>query len=300
MTMGDMPSPRHDALVQMFQDRPELAVEILRDLLAVELPETPLIRLENPTFNTRNSDDIEADSVVVLGPPHAPLLAIAVEIQLDKTKDPVQLARYAAALWLMLKCDVIVLVICPDDGIAAHYGKPIRTGMAGCLFRCQVVGPSVVPPITSPQLMVENPEWAEISLMMHWRNREVLDAFTAGLAMMTPEAGYKAYETAYSLSGPETRRLLEEFMAAREVPIVSPFGREYYGRGKEEGRAEGVVAEAARILTLVLSARGLTATPDVAHRIATCRDPRQLEQWTTRAIVADTVDEVFAVDTDLK
>ncbi|MGN9842067.1 hypothetical protein ACTMTI_28470 [Nonomuraea sp. H19] len=55
-----MPSPRHDALIRMFTARPQLAVEILRDLMGVELPDTPLIQLEKGTFNTRPSDDIEA------------------------------------------------------------------------------------------------------------------------------------------------------------------------------------------------------------------------------------------------
>ncbi|MCA2228724.1 hypothetical protein [Nonomuraea aurantiaca] len=72
-------------------------MEILRDFLGVDLPATPLIRREASTFNTRPSDDIEADLVLVLGPPQSPVHAIIVEIQQDKTKDPQQFARYAAA-----------------------------------------------------------------------------------------------------------------------------------------------------------------------------------------------------------
>ncbi|MEV4117138.1 hypothetical protein AB0J64_56745, partial [Nonomuraea sp. NPDC049695] len=126
-----MPSPRHDALTKLFKYRPELAVEILRDLLDVDLPDTSLIRTEDSTFNTRPSDDIEADLVLVLGPPQEPTHAIIVEIQQDKSKAPRQLARYAAALWLLLDCGVTVLVVCPDRAVAAYYAQPIESGLPG-------------------------------------------------------------------------------------------------------------------------------------------------------------------------
>jgi len=55
VTMSAMPSPRHDTLIKLFADRPQLAVEILRDFLGADLPATPLIRRETSTFNTRPS-----------------------------------------------------------------------------------------------------------------------------------------------------------------------------------------------------------------------------------------------------
>jgi hypothetical protein len=74
-----MPSPQHDAIVQLFRDRPQPAVDILHDLMDVDLPATPLVRVESNTFNTRPSDDFEADLVIVLGPPQEPAHAIIVE-----------------------------------------------------------------------------------------------------------------------------------------------------------------------------------------------------------------------------
>ncbi|MDF2708199.1 MAG: hypothetical protein K0R62_3851 [Nonomuraea muscovyensis] len=43
--MSVMQSSQHDALVKMFRDRPQLAVEILRDLMDVDLPDTPEIHV---------------------------------------------------------------------------------------------------------------------------------------------------------------------------------------------------------------------------------------------------------------
>ncbi|MEW1847260.1 hypothetical protein AB0392_55690 [Nonomuraea angiospora] len=136
--MSAMPSPRHDALVKMFEHRPELAVEILRDLMGVELPDTPLVRLENTTFNTRRSDDIHADMVLVLGPSQDPAHAIIVEIQQDKSKAPRQLARYAAVLWLMLGCDVTVG---PGHLSRPGYGRLLRAADRVRADRLPAAGP---------------------------------------------------------------------------------------------------------------------------------------------------------------
>jgi hypothetical protein len=41
-----MPSPRHDAINRLFRERPELAVEILRELLGIDVPVGVPVRLE--------------------------------------------------------------------------------------------------------------------------------------------------------------------------------------------------------------------------------------------------------------
>lgn len=305
--MSFMPSPRHDTLVKLFADRPQLAVEILRDFLGVDLPATPLIRRETSTFNTRNSDDIEADLILVLGPPQTPAHAIIVEIQQDKSKAPRQLARYAAALWLMLGCDVSVLVICPDRGVADHYAQPIDSGLTGYRLRPLVLGPDGIPAITDPQEAAAHPDLAAMSVMVHGRNRKVIEAFTAALTYMTDEHAPEYYEYAYSMSAPDIRRLMEEIMksASPTWPVYSPFAREHYGRGKADGRAEGKAEgrtegrtegkaeEAGRSVLLVLGARGFNVPDDMRARIATCTDLAQLETWLARAATAQTLQDLF-------
>ncbi|MFC5818179.1 hypothetical protein [Nonomuraea harbinensis] len=239
-----MPSPRHDALIQLFKDRPELAVEILRDLKGVEMPTTPLIRVEDSTFNTRFSGDLEADVVVVLGPPNEPAHAIVVEIPHDKSKDPKQLARYATALWLLLRCDVTVLVVCPDQGVAAHYATPVDSGLTGYRLHPHVLGPDDISIITD----------AHEAVMVH---------------------GMKS--TAW--------------------PVYSPFAREHYGRGFKDGlalvEAEGRVEEAARVVLLVLETRGFALPDDIRACVTACTDLDQLETWATRAVTAQTLDDLF-------
>ncbi|MFG1956520.1 hypothetical protein [Nonomuraea sp. NPDC049028] len=294
-TMSDMPSPPHDTLVKLFTDRPQLAVEILRDFLGVDLPATPLVRLEKTTFNTRPSDDIESDVVLVMGPPQTAVHAIIVEIQQDKTKDPKQIARYAAALWLMLRCDVSVLMICPDRNVATHYAQPIDSGLTGYRLRPWVLGPDDVPVITDPQEAAAHPDLAAMSVMIHGLNRKVVEAFAAALADVTDEHAPKYYEYAYSMSAPAIRCLLEEIMksASTEWPVYSPFAREHFGRGKTEGKTEGKAEEAARSVLLVLDARDFNVPDDIRAQITTCTDLAQLETWLTRAATAQTLQDLF-------
>ncbi|WP_433510261.1 hypothetical protein ACQP2T_41185 [Nonomuraea sp. CA-143628] len=298
-----MPSPPHDALVNLFANRPQLAVEILRDYLGADLPVTPLIRRESSTFNTRPSDDLESDLVFVMGPPQKPVHAIIVEVQRDKSKDEKQLARYAAALWLMLSCDVSILVVCPDRNAADHYAQPIKSGLTGYRPRPWVLGPDDIPVITDPQEAAAHPELAAMSVMVHGRDRKVVEAFTTALADVTDEHAPKYYEYAYSMSGPDIRSLLEEIMksASTEWPVYSPFAREHFGRGKAEGKAEGKVEgrtegkteEASRSVLLVLDARGFKVPDDVSTRIVTCTDLAQLETWLARAATAQTLQGLF-------
>jgi hypothetical protein len=82
-------------------------------------------RVAPPNFNDRPSTDFDADTVVVDGAAHDPFHGTIVEAQQDKKEAKRdQLARYAAALWLLLRRPVDVLMICPDH-VADWYARPI-------------------------------------------------------------------------------------------------------------------------------------------------------------------------------
>ncbi|MEO3792693.1 hypothetical protein ABGB14_20975 [Nonomuraea sp. B10E15] len=289
----------------MFGDRPQLAVEILRDLMGVQLPDTPLIRQEERTFNTRNSDDIEVDLIFTLGPPNEPAHAIIVEIQQGTSKDSRQLARYAAATWLLLGCDVTVLIVCPDHKTAAHYARPIESGLTGYCLLPVVLGPDGIPAITDPQQAAANLDLAAMSVMIHGNDRKVVEAFATALADTHDEHAPQYYEYAYSIAAPEIRCLMEEIMTSTTWPVYSPFAREHFGRGleegqaqgkaegKAEGRAEGRAEEAARMVLLVLTARGFDVPDDTRARIVTCADLAQLEDWAVRAATTQTLHDLF-------
>ncbi|MBO0834829.1 MAG: hypothetical protein J2P28_04815 [Actinobacteria bacterium] len=50
-----MPSPWHDAIVQMIKDDPGIAVQIAREWAAADIPAGLPARLESPAFNDRRA-----------------------------------------------------------------------------------------------------------------------------------------------------------------------------------------------------------------------------------------------------
>ncbi|MCK2217133.1 hypothetical protein MF672_025580 [Actinomadura sp. ATCC 31491] len=97
--------------------------------------------------------------------------------------------------------------------------------------------------------------------------------------------------------------------AASPWPVFTPFAKEHYGRGVEEGMkrgrekgmekgraegaAEGAVREATRMLMLVINARGWIIPPDIHTLITTTSDLDTLEDWILRSATVQTPQELF-------
>jgi hypothetical protein len=297
-----MPSPRHDTINRLFRDRPVLAVEILREQMGVDVPAAAPVRLESNDFNDRPAKDFQPDTVITVGAAHPPLHGIVVEVQQDRSDAKRrQLPRYAAALWLLLRCPVTVLCICPDADAAAWYAAPISTDLPGYLFRAVVLGPGEIPAITDPEGVAVHPELAAMSVMVHGWRRPVAEAFVGGLSLLKPEHAPQYYEHAYSMAAPAVRHILEEIMSSATWPVYSPFAREHYGRGKDEGltegRAEGLtegrVEGEANAVLRVLAARRIEVPEDARARICACTDLRQLDTWLDRAVIATSIADLF-------
>ncbi|WP_433175724.1 hypothetical protein [Actinoallomurus sp. CA-150999] len=82
-------------------------------------------------------------------------------------------------------------------------------------------------------------------------------------------------------------------MKLKNYEYQSDFARRYFDDGKVEGRAEGEVEGAAKIILMVLSGRGICVSPEARDRITACRDLAQLEAWAQRAGVVSTASELF-------
>ncbi|WP_069161521.1 hypothetical protein [Nocardia altamirensis] len=76
--------------------------------------------------------------------------------------------------------------------------------------------------------------------------------------------------------------------------MASPAYRDEFVDGLlDQGRAEGKVREAAKILEHILAARGFLVSDEVRARIRSCVDTDRLEAWIHAAISAETVEAVF-------
>jgi hypothetical protein len=294
----DMPSRRHDSLNQLFRDHPALAVELLRELGGVDLPSGMQVQVADSTFNDRPSADFPADSVITVGPPHNPIHGIIVEIEQARREEKRrQLPRYAAALWLHLRHRVDVLLVCPDAKVADFYTEPIVTELPGYRFQAVVMGPGDIPAISDPLEAAIRPEMAVMAVMAHGRDRKVAETFISALEHLESEHAVQYYEHAIAMAAPAVRRVLEEIMSSTDWPVHSSFAKLHFGRGKTEGRTEGLaegrIEEAANLVLMVLSTRGLTVSDSARTRITTCTDIGQLEAWAKSAVTTDSTDGLF-------
>jgi hypothetical protein len=78
--MPAMPSFHHEALLQLFRNRPRLAPELLRDALHLRLPEFIEARIESADLTDIQPAEYRADLVVLLLD-ERPLLGIIIEAQ---------------------------------------------------------------------------------------------------------------------------------------------------------------------------------------------------------------------------
>ena len=297
-----MPSSWHDSVTAIFTENPELAVEIAAGLTGARIPEGVPVRAEAPNFNDRPSTDFQADAVIVAGSAHAPVRAVIVEAQKRTFSDkPSQWARYAAQLWIFLRCPVDVLVICPDAKSAFWYARPVPTTLPGYTHLPIVLPPSAVPAITNAADAAARPAMAALSVAYHGANLAVSRAFVDSLRLLSPSNAMKYNEHAFNMAPLAVQRILEQLMKSDTWPVYSPFAKEHFGRGKSEGRKEGKVEGKVEgkaegrvdgILT-VLEARNLGVTDAERERIAGCTDLKQLKTWLRSAVTVEQTSDLF-------
>jgi hypothetical protein len=289
-----MPSSWHDSVTALFTDHPELAVEIATGLTGARIPEGVPVRVEAPNFNDRPSTDFQADAVIVAGSAREPVRAVIVEAQKRTLSDkPRQWARYAAQLWIFLRCPVDVLVICPDAKSAFWYARSFPTTLPGYTHRPIVLPPSAVPAITNVGDAAARPAMAALSVAYHGANRAVSQAFVDSLRLLSRDHAWKYHEYAYNMAPLAVQRILEELMKSDTWPVYSPFAKETFGRGREEGKKEGKAEGKAEAILSMLEARNLDVTDAERDRIAECTDLRQIETWVRRVVAVEKTSDLF-------
>jgi hypothetical protein len=204
-----MPSSWHDSVTAIFTENPRLAVEIAAGLTGARIPEGVPVRAAAPNFSDRPSTDFQADAVIVAGSARDPVRAVIVEAQKRTfAAKPQQWARYAAQLWIFLRCPVDVLVICPDAKSAFWYARPVPTSLPGYTHHPIVLSPSSVPAITNAADAATRPAMAALSVAYHGANLAVSQAFVDSLRLLSRDHALKyASWSSSSTTPPEGRGL---------------------------------------------------------------------------------------------
>ncbi|AUX20112.1 uncharacterized protein SOCEGT47_005750 [Sorangium cellulosum] len=147
-----MPTLEHNALVEMFRERPELAPHVLATLFHVEVPPHASVAVVESSLDQLIPAELRADLVLELRDASGKLvLAIVLEVQ--RNVDPnkkFSWPTYVTGVRARKRCATVVLVVAPDAGVAAWAAESIDLGLGLGTIKPLVLGPAVVPEITDP------------------------------------------------------------------------------------------------------------------------------------------------------
>lgn len=291
--LSEMPSLDHESLVLLFRNQPELAAQLLREALHVELPAYTEARLASSDLTEVVPAEFRADAVVLLVDGR-PVLGVVVEAQLarDERKRftwPV----YISGLRARHECPVELLVLAPDRSVAAWASAPISLDLAaGCVIRPRVLGPETVPVVTDSERAAREPELALLSVIAHGGD-DTETAVSIALAAAAslnhvPEEHRVLYLALIESALSDAAKKAFE-MHPQAGKLISSWQRGSFEKGTAEGRVRG---KAEAVLD-VLDAREMTVTPEQRERILSCSDLDVLKAWLRRAATVATTDELF-------
>jgi hypothetical protein len=283
-----MPTLLHETLVMLFQRRPRLAPELIREALDQPLPMFDEVTLQDANLSQIMPTEFRADLVVLLRSGH-PVYGIVVEIQLRRDADkeyswPV----YVTALRARYHCPCRLLVVTPDRAVARWAARPIELSPPGDIVTPLVIGPDAIPVITDTEEARERPELALLSVQAHGKTEL---GFEVGRAALLAADGleddrrmlycelvrWAVHEAAH--------RQMEDLMRLADIGIRNEEMRKYFDRGMAEGEAKALLR--------ILAARGLEVTESQRTQILQCTDPDTLGRWLDRAVTVRLTDELF-------
>ncbi|KYG00746.1 hypothetical protein BE18_10900 [Sorangium cellulosum] len=287
-----MPSVTHEALVELFKNRPTLAAEMLQDALGQPVPAFAEARVESSNLAEIVPSDRRADLVVVLvGEQQRPALAIVVEVQLGTDLDkPYVWLVYLAQTRARHRCPTRLLVVTTNPAMARWCSRPIDTGHPGLMLTPLVLGPQGVPVVTDAEQAKAAPEVVVLSAMAHGQGEagEAIGvAFLAAAAGLDEERRALYGDLVLSSLNIAARRTLEAMMKSN-YEFQSEFARSYVAKGEIKAKAQDVVT--------FLEARGLEVPADVRERVLASTDLAELDRWIRRAAVVTDARELLAAD----
>ncbi|WP_437304476.1 hypothetical protein [Sorangium sp. So ce388] len=298
-----MPSVTHEALVELFKNRPTLAAEMLHDALGQPIPAFTEARVESSDLAEIVPSDRRADVIVVLlvGEQQRPAMAIVVEVQLGVDPDkPYVWPVYVSQTRARHRCPTWLLAVTVDAEIARWCARPIEMGHPGLTLTPLVLGPAGVPVVTDAEQARAAPEVVVLSAMAHGQEEvgEAIGvAFLGAAAGLDEERRAVYWDLVLSSLNAAARRTLEAMMKSG-YEFQSEFARSYVAKGVEkgrkEGREQGILEAKAHDVLAFLEARGLEVPAEVRERVLASTDVAELDRWIRGAASVGDARELLA------
>jgi len=283
-----MPSLHHEALLELFRNRPVLAPELIRDILRIELPAFQDVRLEDTSLTEIVPTEYRADLVLLLYQ-GVPVFGIVVEAQLSRDDDKLfTWPLYGVALRARLRIPCCVLVVAPQEAVARWAAKPIDTGQPRVPFAPLVIGPGAVPYVSDLEEAKRAPELAVLSALAHGQEEAGVKVALAAIGAadtLDDQQGRLYTDLVLSAMSEATRSALEDMMASGNYEYQSDFAKKYFSQGKAEGKAE--------VLLKIFGGRGIAVSEQQRRKVLACSDIPTLDRWIDRAFQVRTADETL-------
>jgi hypothetical protein len=293
----------HEAPLELIRQHPGLAVDLVRAMTDVPVPDDATADLGPTSLNAVVPAEFTADSVVVVSDraTSKPALVIVVEPQGrdDRTKAyswPAYLANVREAV----RCPrAILIVVCPDPREADKCRQVIPMGHPGWDLWPIVIDPAHAPDAVGagPYLILFLACLPALDMESAAGARQVLAAIRDTGASHADRRRLTAI--ILKRASDAARQTLEAMMSTAEwkddfiesyVQIGIEQGRE---QGREQGLEQGAANAKAQDVLKVMDARGLRPTQEQRAEITAAAGVTQLDRWFDRALTADTAADVF-------
>jgi hypothetical protein len=287
-----MPSLDHDALVLLFQNQPELAARLLRDLLHVPLPAYTEVRLAASDLTEVVPAELRADAVILCV--HAkPVLGVIIEAQLSRDeRKRFTWPAYVTILRARYECPVELLVLAPDRVVAKWAATPIQLDLGATFVQPRVLGPDGIPIVTDAAAAAKQPELAVLSVCAHGKGN--VDT-AASIALAAASALDGVSEDLRMIYLHIIRNALS--VAARKafemLPDTTKFLTDWTRPAYEKGLAEGELRGKQEAILDILEGRGLGISASDRERVVRETDVDVVRLWLRRALVVATAADLF-------
>jgi hypothetical protein len=289
-----VPSQRHETIVELIRQQPELIRSAVADASFRQDAEGHFQVVQaSETFGEAKGAARAADLVLrrIGASGSAPPHSFIVEVQLGV--DPEKLLSwplYATAERARQQGGhVQVLVVTPSRAVARWASQPIALDPHNA-YRVAVLGPEQFPTFETPEQAAES-----LGLAMLWalsQRHEGPELAAKAAHLVTLAARSKSDQVFVSCYDALRERLdqaalaaLEKLMQLNPDNLATEFSRKHVTSGLVLGKREAV--------RRVLEARNLTPTQTIRERIDGTTDLDLLDEWLTKAATIGSLDELF-------
>ena len=286
-----MPSLRHENLIQLFRDCPDLVPVFLRRAGAA-IPARTRARVVAESFSDLQRPVSHPDAVIALENPGGKLLRLAaVDVQLACDEDKrFSWPLYVAAQRARLRVPVYLVVVAPDAEVARWCQEPIPLDIVGNVYRPLVLGPEVIPRVVELEEAQAFPALAVLSAAVHGQEQDaavIALAALVGCSTLDRDRATRYADLIMASLSEAAREALEALMQEHKVPYESEFARKYFDQGHDQGLQQGLEAgaltERRRMLCKLLDRRFGAVPAHVLARVEAA-EADALARWLDRLL----------------